>query len=167
MLTRAEVQQRLGIERTKLRRMEVAGTIRPQVDQETGWHWFHPGEVAEIAEKRSAVSHAARARKLYAQGKSITEVIIELECDPMLARSWKQAYDDDENAHRNQITITLPHDLKVWSKVFGASEKDLRNPLKLLCALELCLSIPEMRAQLEVNIERARNEQPSGATVLP
>jgi MerR HTH family regulatory protein len=152
MLTRHEAARRLGIPRTTLRHWEESGRIQCMVDAE-GWHWFSADEVERAVQTHSTV--AAQATRLFAEGKSITDVVIALGVDPVLVRGWKIGFDDDQARDNQQLVIRIPRDLQHWAKAFNATVEDLRSPTKLLCALELCLSAPDLRARLDEAVAQA------------
>jgi MerR HTH family regulatory protein len=152
MLTRHEAARRLGIPRTTLRHWEKSGRIQCVVDAE-GWHWFNADEVERAVQTHSTV--AAQATRLFAEGKSVTEVVIALGVDPAAVRGWKIGFDEDQARDNQQLVVRVPHDLQHWAKVFNTTVEDLRSPTKLLCALELCLSAPDLRARLDEAVEQA------------
>ncbi len=157
-LGRAETARRLGISIRTLRDWETEGRIRFVVDAE-GWHWFAPDDVENAAAREKPVS--SRAFAMFREGKTTVDVIIELGIEPYVARGWREAYETYEAIDTKQLVVAVPHDLKHWAAVFHCSESDLRSPLKLLCALELCLSAPDLRARLDEAIEQAKNPPPA------
>jgi hypothetical protein len=160
-LSRVEAQRRLGIPRRTLRDWEKEGRIRFVVDAE-GWHWFAADDIQDLVERSTPA--AARAFALFREGKSTVDAIIELGVEPSVVRGWREAYEAYEAADSKQLVVRVPHDLHHWAKVFHCSEADLRSPVKLLCALELCLSAPDLRARLDEAVEQALNP-PTLATV--
>ncbi len=151
-LTRHETARRLGIPRGTLRQWEKDGRIRATVC-EAGWHWFDPEEVAALQERVRPQS--ARAFDLFAQGKSTVDVIIALKCEHHVVRGWKEAFERYQMADSQQLVIKLPLGIEHWAKAFNCSVEDLRSPLKLLCALEICMAVPELRRSLEQAVEQA------------
>jgi len=151
-LGRAETARRLGITIRTLRDWETEGRIRFIVDAE-GWHWFAPDDVEAAAVREKPI--AARAFTLFREGKSTVDVIIELGVEPSVVRGWREAYEAYEAADSQQLVVRVPHNLAHWAAVFGCSEADLRSPVKLLCALELCLSAPDLRARLDEAVQQA------------
>jgi hypothetical protein len=113
-ITRAAVAQLIGVTRSTVRRLELAGELHPVVDS-AGVHWFDTAEVAKVAVARRtratatspADELAARAFELFAEATPLRDIVLQLRISPervlALYEQWRRL------GQRRELWITLEH----------------------------------------------------------
>lgn len=138
LLTRAEVGRQLGIAKTQVRRLEASGELHPVMFR--GVHYFDRRQVLALLKLR-AHTYAARAFALFEAGKQPVDVVLELDVDPeQIQRLW-----ENYNRMLGCWIVKGPGSLKAWEPVYKLGEL---TPHKLLRALEIVCSNPQLRATL-------------------
>lgn len=142
LLTRHTVGRLLRCSRATVRRYEGTRELKPIVI--AGVHYFRRAEVVQLAEQRDG-RIAARAWGLFRDGKGLVDVVLELQAEPDYVRALWEQYQQAIG----MLVVQLPQPLEHWARVYHASLADFA-PVRLLRALEICLSTPELRRQLDV-----------------
>lgn len=138
MMLRAEVAHALRISKSRVRQLEVQGVLHPI--QQGGVHYFVRDQVLEAAKAREG-GLAGEVFRLFEQGETAVAVVMQLNADPDYIQGLWESY------HRmlGCWVVQGPGSLRAWEGVFRLGEL---TPHKLLRALELVASSPELRAEM-------------------
>ncbi len=132
--------------------MEERGEVDAFVDAD-GWHWFDPRLVEQVRLDKQPL--AARAWELFDAGNTVAQVVSALQAQPAAIIEWHRSWCEAHNVIILQLPMIanrpeeLAHALEVWCKTYNLRPEDLRNPRLLLRALEICSSMPSLRALLD------------------
>jgi hypothetical protein len=133
-LTRREVQRELGISHSGVRAAEDRGDLKPRFVR--GLWRFDPAEVAAHAAVRRRLHEAitpgavcAKCFALFREGKSLADVVIELQVTPDLVRKWKRDYDAD---YRDPIEprIVIERDDEEDARAHAEDARDFESTIR-------------------------------------